>query len=121
VRRQAVLDWLIFLKANRPDYRDINICPDRLSQYGSDSDATEDLPYMIDDSIEEAIPSATEGTPGPTAPQNGLDALESVSSSESMVLNLNNGLINKLNHRRQAALARIPATGRPWLTKLSMR
>jgi ATP-dependent DNA helicase PIF1 len=56
IRRSAVSMWLGYLKANHPDYRHIEICPDRLSQLPDSldgEDVSHRVPYIVDDELRE--------------------------------------------------------------------
>jgi len=51
VRRGHVLTWLCYLKANHPDYRWINISPERLNALPTDDDISSSFPLIVDESI----------------------------------------------------------------------
>ena len=44
VRRKVVFDWLVFLRANHPDYRNLEIDEDNLLALPEDGPITEQLP-----------------------------------------------------------------------------
>ena len=44
VRRKVVFDWLVFLQANHPDYRSLEIDEDNLLALPEDGPITEQLP-----------------------------------------------------------------------------
>jgi hypothetical protein len=52
VRRQHVLTWLRFLKANHPDYRYIAISPDRIAALPIDGDVSSSVTCITDDTLD---------------------------------------------------------------------
>lgn len=51
VRRQHVLTWLSFLKANHPDYRHITISTDRVTALPIDGDVSSSVACITDDTL----------------------------------------------------------------------
>lgn len=52
VRRQCVLTWLYYLKANHPDYRHVTISADRVAALPVDGDVSLSVPYITDDTLD---------------------------------------------------------------------
>jgi hypothetical protein len=52
VRRQHVLTWLYFLKANHPDYRYITISTDRVAALPVDGDVSSSVACVTDDTLD---------------------------------------------------------------------
>jgi hypothetical protein len=52
VRRQHVLTWLRFLKANHPDYRRIVISADRVTALPVDGDVSSSVAHVTDDTLD---------------------------------------------------------------------
>jgi hypothetical protein len=52
VRRQHVLTWLYFLKANHPDYRYITISTDRVTALPIDGDVSTSVACITDDTLD---------------------------------------------------------------------
>jgi hypothetical protein len=78
VRRQHVLTWLRFLKANHPGYRYITISPDRLTTLPVDGDVSLSVTCITDDAL---------GLDGPAEPPNAPP------NSQSVVLSLDQDAI----------------------------
>ena len=79
VHRAHVLTWLRYLKANHPDYRWVNISPERLNALPVDGDISSSFPSIVDESIVEDPPTADPPVTADLPPPN----------SQSMVPNLN--------------------------------
>jgi hypothetical protein len=52
VRRQCVLTWLYYLKANHPDYRHVTISADHVAALPVDGDVSLSVPYITDDTLD---------------------------------------------------------------------
>ena len=46
VRRSAIALWLYFLKVNHPDYRDVEICSNRLTSLPENGSVLDQLPFI---------------------------------------------------------------------------
>jgi ATP-dependent DNA helicase PIF1 len=79
VRRGHVLTWLRYLKANHPDYRWINISPERLNTLPTDDDISSSFPSIVDESTNNEPPVTDPPVTANLPPLN----------SQSMVPNLN--------------------------------
>jgi len=69
VRRQHVLTWLYFLKANHPDYHHITIVTDRLTALLVDDDVSSSVTCITDDTLSLDRPVEPPNAP-PNAPPN---------------------------------------------------
>jgi ATP-dependent DNA helicase PIF1 len=80
VRRQRILTWLYFLKANHPGYRHITISTDRIAALPVDSDVSSSVIYITDDTL--GLDGPVERTDAPVEPA------DTPPTSESAVLSL---------------------------------
>jgi Helitron helicase-like domain at N-terminus/PIF1-like helicase len=69
VRRQVVWDWLVYLKDHNPEYRDIIIRHDNLSQLPEDGDVQSSMPHVDDTTWLSGDAAATEATASDRDPQ----------------------------------------------------
>jgi len=63
IRRSAIAQWLYFLKANYPDYRDVKIYSTRLTSLPENGSILDQLPYINESKSNSSGPMAY-----PTAP-----------------------------------------------------
>jgi hypothetical protein len=63
VRRSAIEHWLYFLKINHPDYRDVEICSNRLTRLSENGSILDQLPSINESDSDSSNPIAY---PSPT-------------------------------------------------------
>ena len=74
VRRKVVFDWLVFLRANHPDYRNLEIDEDNLLALPEDGPITEQLPAReVDEPFFPNLNDIPNGQELPNADPNELD------------------------------------------------
>jgi hypothetical protein len=84
VRRQHVLTWLHFLKANHPGYRDVTLSTDRIAALPEDGDVSSSVPYITDESLTAAEVAELLDAPPPT--QSAVISLHNETTEANFIL-----------------------------------
>jgi len=69
VRRSCIYQWLVYLKANHPGYRDVDIDTDTLNQLPEDGDVSDQLPTLEVDPLQAEQAAPVVDPVGPQLPQ----------------------------------------------------
>jgi ATP-dependent DNA helicase PIF1 len=85
VRRQHVLTWLYFLKANHPDYRHVLISADRVAALPDDGDVSSSCAYITDDTLDLTGPVETLDDP-PLPTQSTVVSLAQETTEANLIL-----------------------------------